>query len=121
MMDGREETFAAAVARVRDRVDTMIDVVERFDWFVEQLDQPPHTHYEVEALANFLRGTLTWPAQKERVLTMLALHPDPRAAQILHDWSPPEEDQQLKLFYKVSCAKRGISPVDPKRRVRKLS
>lgn len=106
-----EVRLEEAVARVRGRVASTLDVIERFDWFAAQLEHQAQT-YTLEQLEGYLHGEITWPAQREKVLVMLALHPGSGATEILQRWRPAW-DGELAVFRRLALAHRGATDAAP--------
>ncbi len=92
-----QDPYRALVQRVHNRARKVLDEHERFQWFVQQLEPRRH-EYDVEQLCHYLYAPLTWPAQRERVLVLLALHDDEEALDLLEHYDVPAGDASMSLF-----------------------
>ena len=94
-----------AVAKLTARTAQMFSEYERFEWFLGQLDGTA-SRYTVEALKVFLEAPPTRPAQRHRVLALLALHEDIRAEDVLRGYVPEAGDPSLEMFRRFALTHR---------------
>lgn len=98
----------AAVARVRRRALGALEVLERFEWLEGQLEAS-RSRYTLDELEVGLCGPVTRPAQRQRALVLLGLHPDREGArQLLRAWRPAGADLELERFWRLACARLGL-------------
>jgi hypothetical protein len=84
----------------------MFSEYERFEWFLGQLEGTSG-RYTIEALEVFLETPPTRPAQRHRVLALLALHEDARAEGVLRGYVPRGGDPSLEMFRRFALTHRG--------------
>ena len=104
MQDNTANTLEGALARVEQRAASALDIYERFIWFEAQLQLQRHA-YSVEQLEGFLHGPVTLPAQRERILVLLANHSSEHATEALRRWSPTNHTQ--RHFKRIALSRRG--------------
>lgn len=87
----------------RVSVAELATLCERFTWMVEQA-AARGPHYTLAELERFLNLPPTRPAHYERLLVLLFLHADPRAATLIARFEPPAHDLKLIAFHHVVLA-----------------
>ena len=104
--DTAQGGFDMAVAKLTERTTRMFAEYERFEWFLEQLEGQSE-RYTVDALRVLLCTRPTRPAQRHRILTLLATHPDMRAEEVLREFAPGHgEDASVGMFRRFALTHR---------------
>lgn len=92
-----EKQFEKAVELVLKEANYILSLSERFRWFVSQLRDRRYA-YSVEELKAYLYGKVTVPAQRERILALLSIHPHPDARLVIEEYEPPASSYDLTKF-----------------------
>lgn len=100
-----EKQFEKVTARVLKEASYILSLAERFQWFVSQLRDRRYA-YDVDELKGYLYGKITMPAQRERILALLSIHPHPDARLVIEEYEPPAHDYDMNKFKAFALKQR---------------
>ena len=103
-----EKQFEKVAARVLKEASYILSLSERFQWFVSQLRDRRYA-YEVDELKHYLYSKVTVPAQRERILALLSIHPHPDARLVIEAYEPPANNYELGKFKAFALNQRDIT------------